>query len=174
MTPQRTIVVVDYDPAWTEIFEEEAARLRGVFGDLLTGLHHIGSTSIPGMAAKPVVDMMPLVRSIDAVDELDAPMVALGYQPRGEFGIAGRRFFPKSIDGIRAFNVHVFAHDDPGAARHLAFRDYMRAHPDAAADYAALKREGARLHPHDIEGYMEHKDEFIKKFEAIALRWWQG
>jgi GrpB-like predicted nucleotidyltransferase (UPF0157 family) len=169
---QRTIIVAPYDPAWPEMFEREAAPLREVFGSRLVEIHHIGSTSIPGMHAKPIIDMMPLVHAIDAVDAVNDSMVALGHEARGEYGIPGRRYFPKGGDVDRSINVHVFAHDDPSAARHLAFRNYLRAHPKVACEYAELKLEGARLHPNDIHGYMDHKDGFIKRVALVALAWW--
>ena len=88
----RHIIVVPHDPAWAGAFEDEAALLRPVFGDNLVAMHHIGSTAIPGIHAKPVIDMLPVVKDIAAVDSLNPQMEALGYEPMGEYGIPGRRF----------------------------------------------------------------------------------
>lgn len=168
----RNIVVVPSNPAWVAMFEAEAARLRGVFGDLLVDIHHIGSTAIPGIYAKPVIDMMPLVRDIAAVDALNPAMIALGFEPRGEYGLPGRRYFVKGGDEARTHNVHTFAADNEEAMRHVIFRDYMRAHPDQAAAYSLIKQEGARLHPDNVEHYNDHKDAFVKQAERQALAWW--
>lgn len=165
--------VVPYDPQWRERFVQEAAALRDIFGDLLVALHHIGSTSVPGLPAKPIIDMLPVVWDITRVDARNAAMMALGYEPMGEFGILGRRYFRKGGDH-RTHQLHVFQYDNREAIdRHLAFRDYLRAHQDDAERYGALKVELARRHPTDIIAYMEGKDPFIKAMEHTALLWYQ-
>jgi GrpB-like predicted nucleotidyltransferase (UPF0157 family) len=166
------VVVVPYDAEWPRRFAAEAERLRQVFGPELVAVHHIGSTAVPGLAAKPIIDIMPVVRRLEAADERAPAMRALGYEAMGEFGIAGRRYFRKGGDR-RTHHVHVFRVGDPNVARHLAFRDYLRAHPEVAAAYGALKRELAARHPEDIEAYMDGKDAFVRRTEAAALRWWR-
>ena len=94
----RKIVVVDYRPEWAEAFEREAARIANVLGENMVAIHHIGSTSVPGLCAKPIIDIMPVVRDIGAVDECNEGFIALGYTPMGEFGIPGRRYFHKGGD----------------------------------------------------------------------------
>ena len=94
----RKIVVVDYHPEWAEAFQREAARIAEVLGENMVAIHHIGSTSVPGLCAKPIIDIMPVVRDIGAVDGCNAGFVALGYTPMGEFGIPGRRYFHKGGD----------------------------------------------------------------------------
>jgi GrpB-like predicted nucleotidyltransferase (UPF0157 family) len=167
----RNVVVVAYDPQWPARFAQEAARLAPVFGDSLVTIHHIGSTSIPGMAAKPIIDMLPVVRQIEAVDALNPGMEALGYAPRGEFGIPGRRYFAKGQGAQRSHHVHVFAVDHPDIARHLIFRDYLIAHPAEAAAYASLKQALARQFPHDMEAYIAGKDGLIKEIDRRAAAW---
>ena len=148
--PTRDVIVVAYDPQWPVRFAEEAARLAPVFGDTLLAIHHIGSTSMPGMAAKPIIDIMPVVCQIELVDQCNPAMQALGYEPRGEYGIAGRRYFVKGQGNDRSHHVHVFAADHPDVARHLDFRDFLIAHPPEAEAYASLKQALARQFPHDI------------------------
>ena len=97
----RKIVVVDYHPEWAEAFEREAARIAEVLGENMVAIHHIGSTSVPGLCAKPIIDIMPVVRDIGAVDGCNAGFVALGYTPMGEFGIPGRRYFHKAATSAR-------------------------------------------------------------------------
>ena len=121
------ITVVPYDPAWSGLYEAEAQAIAGVLGQRLTAIHHIGSTAVPGLAAKPVIDIMPVVRAVTEADECRADFEALGYEYLGEFGIPGRRYLRKGGDE-RTHQMHIFASDDVHAiARHLAVRDYLRA-----------------------------------------------
>ena len=165
------VVVVPYRPEWPDRFEAEAERLRAVFGSTLLALHHIGSTSIPGLAAKPVIDMIPVLERIEAADERAGALVALGYEGLGENGIPGRRYFRKGGDH-RTHQLHCFAAGNPHIRRHLAFRDFLRAHPGICDGYAALKTALAAAHPKDIEGYMAGKDAFIQEVEQLALAWY--
>jgi GrpB-like predicted nucleotidyltransferase (UPF0157 family) len=116
--------------------------------------------------------MLAVVSDIAAVDRCAAGMGSLGYEAMGEFGIPGRRYFRRDdAAGVRTDQVHTFQQGSPDVSRHLAFRDYMRAHPAPADQYAALKRRLADAHPHDIHAYMDGKDAFIKEMEARALAW---
>jgi len=165
---------VAHDPSWSRKFEGEAARIGAALGGAATAIHHIGSTAIPGIFAKPIIDILVEAPSVEAVDEKTASMEALGYEAKGEFGIPGRRYFRKNDEaGIRQFHVHAFAADSEGVVRHLAFRDYLRSHPDAAQEYSQLKRELAERYPTDDEAYMDGKDPFIKVTQRAALAWWQ-
>ena len=164
--------VVAHDPAWRAAYEGEAARIRRALGDALVAVHHIGSTAIPGIEAKPVIDLCLEVRSLDDLDARVEAMEALGYEVLGEFGIPRRRFFLRDdVAGVRTHHVHAFAAGDAEVRRHLAFRDYVIAHRDVARAYGRLKRELARAHPDDIEAYIAGKDPFIKEHEARALEW---
>ncbi len=162
--------VVDYDPGWLKAAETEIALLRAVLGDRIVRAHHIGSTAVPGLAAKPVIDICLEVRGLERLDDCDDAMRAIGYEPRGEFGIPGRRYYPKG-DEVRTHHVHAYIDGDPHIEAHLAFRDYLRAHPDIAADYAQIKREGAKEYRHDPDGYCAFKDRFVTKTVADALAW---
>ncbi len=170
----RVIEVVPYDPAWPARFEAEAAAIRAALGDTLIGIEHIGSTSVPGLAAKPIIDMIPLVRDVSELDRKIGAMAAIGYTPRGEFGLPGRRYFRKGSAYARVVHAHAYQIDNPEAERHLAFRDFLRTHPEAVAAYAALKRELAQRHPDDIVAYMDGKDGLIKQLEAEALVWYRS
>jgi GrpB-like predicted nucleotidyltransferase (UPF0157 family) len=166
----RKIEVVPHDPSWSEAFAAERGLLRSALGDAALAIHHIGSTSVPGLAAKPILDILVEAPNLRALDARDAAMEALGYEPMGEFGIPGRRYYRKGGDD-RTHHVHAFATDDPGLARHLAFRDYLGAHPDVVAEYAALKQRVAATCEDDIERYMAGKDAFIQRVEAAAVEW---
>lgn len=166
------VVVTEYQAQWPRLYAEEAARLAAVFGDELVAIHHIGSTSVPGLQAKPVIDILPVVRNIAAVDRLNDALIALGYEPMGEYGIPGRRYFRKGPD-LRTHHVHVFGVGSHLAIdRHLAVRDYLRADLAAARAYGDLKERLAAQFPADIEAYMDGKDAFVKDLEGKALLWY--
>ena len=163
--------VVDYDPKWPEMFEAEATALREIIGDDLIALFHIGSTSVPGLKAKPVIDMLPVVRDVAALDALGGKFAAAGYESMGEFGIPGRRYFRKG-GANRTHQLHAYQYDSVHAiTRHVAYRDYMRAHAEARAAYGELKASLASRFPDDIGAYCDGKDEFVKEYERRALIW---
>ena len=166
------VTVVAHDPVWQRDFEEEADHITRALGEIVVFLHHIGSTAIPGILAKPIIDILLEVDDISRLDEKRSAMAQLGYEVMGEFGIPGRRYFRKdNAAGQRTHHVHAFQADSPEVERHLAFRDYMIAHPVEAQSYSSLKQRLAREHPEDIEAYMDGKDPFIKKHEAKAIAW---
>ncbi len=162
-TPQEPIVVVDYDQAWPAQYAAEAARIRDALGAGLIGLDHIGSTAVPGLAARPIVDMMPLVASFEAAESLVPPMEMLGYHYFGEYGIPRRHYFNRP-----GYHVHMLEPGSAQATGHIAFRDYLRAHPETAAAYASLKRRLAALHRDDRDGYTDAKAEFVQSIIATA------
>ena len=137
----------DYNSRWPEEFALEAERIRAILGDALIDVHHIGSTSVPGLAAKPVIDLIPVVKSIQQIDDLTPAMSAAGYKAWGDYGIPGRRLFTKDDRELRTHNLHCFAQDDLEIERHLAFCAYLRAHQKVCDEYAALKREVYARHP---------------------------
>ena len=169
MHKQREVIVVAHDPAWAGEFREESSRIAAIFGQELLSIHHIGSTAIPGMSAKPIVDIMLVVRDILKVEASNADMIQLGYTPMGEYGIAGRRFFFKG-DKVRTHQVHSYQPDNPEVNRHLDFRDYLIAHVDEARQYAQLKASLAEQHRYDIEAYTQGKAAFIQGVLAAAQR----
>ncbi len=170
-TPPFDVVVVPYDPRWPDRFSAEAGRIAPALGDNLLEIRHVGSTSVPGLAAKPIIDMMPIVRDIRLVDVATAQMIELGYEPMGQFGLPGRRFFRRSVDGVRTHHAHIYAQGDPDVARHVDFVAYLSAHPDEAARYGELKQRLAAQHPDDATAYMDGKDGLIKELEARAAQW---
>lgn len=166
--------VVPHDRAWRSRFESEAAHIAKVFGDNAVAIHHIGSTSIPGILAKPVIDILVEAASLETVDRQTSGMTKLGYEAMGAFGIEGRRFFRKDdANGVRTHHVHVFEAGAANAVRHLAFRDFLRAHPDRAKAYSDLKAELVARPGMTREAYMDGKDPFIEETEAEAVVWYQ-
>ena len=163
------VLMEPHNPDWTRQFQLEAARVTSALGSTAVDVHHIGSTAIPGIYAKPVLDLLLVVDSVTALDNKQSAIEALGYEARGEYGIPGRRFYRRdNADSDRTHQIHAFETGSPQIARHLAFRDYMIAHPDAAQAYSDLKRELAAKHPNDIEAYMDGKDAFIQEVDRRA------
>lgn len=168
----RKVEVVPHDPRWRDAFEREAKHIAAAMGENVVAVHHIGSTSIPNIYAKPIVDLLVEVSDIAEVDEQSSAMESFGYEVMGEYGIPGRRYFRKdNEEGIRTHHVHTFRAGSAEAERHLAFRDYMIAHPAEAQAYSELKRRLAEAHPWSIDDYMDGKDGFIKEIDRRAARW---
>jgi GrpB-like predicted nucleotidyltransferase (UPF0157 family) len=166
------VAIADYDPAWPERAEQLSAPLAVALGDALVVIHHIGSTAVPGLAAKPVIDLLPVVRDLAALDARRTALEGCGYVWRGENGIPGRRYCTLSgPDGARLAHVHCFEAGSPDVDRHLAVRDYLRAHPDAAVAYSTEKRRVQRLYPDDSLAYSEGKSAFVRDLEQDALGW---
>lgn len=156
--------------SWSQDFAMEAAKIQDALSSILNVLHHIGSTAIPGIYAKPIIDILAEVKSLEAVDERVVQMQALGYESMGEFGIPECRFFRKNDNhGTRKYHIHVFVHQSPHLDRHLAFRDYLMAHPDTAQAYSELKRGLIQTCAGNLEAYIDGKNAFIKNVECEAL-----
>jgi putative glutamine amidotransferase len=163
--------VVDPDPGWPAVFEAEAERLRAALPpDLVVSIDHVGSTSVPGLAAKPVIDMELAVTSMVPVDAYRAPLLALGYAHDIDPWNDDHEFFSrKSADRYEGVNLHVCEAGSRWERRHLAFRDWLRSHPEDAAAYGRLKRELADAHPRDIVAYLDGKTEFIERLTDRAV-----
>ena len=166
----RKVVVLPYSDEWPLKFREAAKELQGVFESEVITIHHIGSTSVIGLPAKPIIDIMPVVKDIARVDSFNDAMRELGYEAKGENGIAGRRYFQKGGND-RTHHVHVYEEKSPEIGRHLAFRDYLRAHPDMAKKYGELKEELAKRFPRDIAAYISGKEHLALEIEREALEW---
>lgn len=160
----KTIVVVPYNPNWPKIFEAEALKIKEVLGSNCLAIHHVGSTSVPGLSAKPVIDMVCVVQN---PEEAVQPLTSLGFQYKGEYNIPMRFYFNRSID-VNA-NLHVYEENNPEIDLNLIFRDYLRNHPEARDEYAKLKetllKEKSSYEKNDssFTGYNLGKDKFIKK-----------
>jgi GrpB-like predicted nucleotidyltransferase (UPF0157 family) len=169
----RKVEVVPYRDEWPEQFEAEAESLRQIFGKHVVAIFHFGSTAIPGVSAKPIIDILMTVDDIKTADEFSAKLAALGYVAVGEYGITGRRFFFKGSNDSRSHHLHIYGHDNPHVLRHIAFRDFLRTHPVTARRYAQLKEQLAHEFPEDMDGYISGKNDFVKEQERKALRWWE-
>jgi GrpB-like predicted nucleotidyltransferase (UPF0157 family) len=164
------IVIADYDPGWPDLYQIEANRLRTALGDLLVAIEHVGSTSVPGLAAKPRIDIMPGLASEDDLDRTIEPITSLGfaYIAKYEDEMPYRRLFSRDHGSDQiAVNIHTVVVGSEFWERHLLFRDYLRAHPEVAEDYAQLKRELAPQFE-QTNDYAEAKTVFIRSVEVKA------
>ena len=163
-----SIIVVDYDPQWPELFEALRAGIATALGDLAAAIEHVGSTAVPGLAAKPVIDIDVLLSPSDGFADAIARLVPLGYAHRGNLGIAGREAFSQP-PAQPAHHLYVCAPDCSEYRRHIAFRDYLRAHPESARAYGDLKRSLASRFGEDRERYGAGKDEFVNEILRCAI-----
>lgn len=167
------IVIADYDPHWPRHFEAERDLIVRACGpEAFVAIEHIGSTAVPGLAAKPIIDIMAGVRALNLVTGLIGSLGSIGYQyvPEYEVDMPERRYFRKDVGGRRAFHLHVVEHGGEFWERHLLFRDFLRTHPDAARAYERLKRALAAEYSarSDRAGYTEAKTDFIRAIEEQA------
>ena len=166
----RVLEVVEYSASWPDLFLTEKILICETLKDLNITVHHIGSTSVPGLAAKPIIDILLETDRITDLDAYNDIMLSIGFKAKGEFGLPGRRYFQK---GERSHQLHAYGRGDPGLERHLAFRDYLRAFPDVCSEYAVLKNALALSCSNNINIYCDGKDAFVKFHEQEALAWAQ-
>lgn len=163
------ITVIDYNPLWVKKYEEEFFLIKDILADNCIAIYHIGSTSVPGLAAKPIIDIMVAVRSLEKIDSVAEAFSKIGYEYPGEFGITGRRYLRKGGDE-RTHQIHIFQMNDwNNIGRHLAFRNYLCTHEKERTEYAKLKIELAQKFPYDIDGYCDGKENFVREIEKLAL-----
>jgi GrpB-like predicted nucleotidyltransferase (UPF0157 family) len=169
----RPVEIVDYDERWPEIFKQLREALKGAFGEEALDVQHIGSTSVPGLAAKPVIDVAVSLRTYPLPPYIVSAMEALGYESRGEFGIKGRHYFVKYENGTDEPGVHVHSYSpgNPEWDAHIVFRDYLRAHPEAAHDYERLKRDLAARYRLQREVYTNSKSNFVVETLEKGRAW---
>ena len=161
-----TIEVVDYDEAWPSRAAVACAELRGSLLQLFTAIEHIGSTAVPGLAAKPVIDLMASTADVDQVTEHDTTLRLLGYKCH-ETGMSGRLFYLRDENGKRAYHLHVVSIDSWPGRNELLLRDYLRTHPADAQRYGKLKRSLATRHETPVD-YTQAKTALIQELTDRA------
>ena len=161
----RPILVVDYDPQWPVLFEQEKARIIAMLGHILLMVEHLGSTAVPGLAAKPVIDIGLGVRSLAEAPSLMPSIEGMGYiyEPVLEQLLPERRFFWKGTPTVHTYHLHLAKVDNPVLLRPLRFRDYLRRHPDRAEKYGELKKELAKRCGQDMDAYVNGKTALIEQ-----------
>lgn len=169
---RRRVEVVPYNPEWETLFENEKQLLKSIFLPAEVEIYHIGSTSVPGLSAKPIIDIMLAAHSLEQVEKATPAIESAGYVAKGENGIARRRYFQKHDEnGVRKVHLHSYEKGSHQLYRHLVFRDYLRAHPGEASKYAEVKEKAAQKYEYDIESYIAEKSPIVKELEHKAMQW---
>lgn len=152
------------------MYEEESQRILNATGDLLVTIEHIGSTAVPGLAAKPIIDLMAAVRRLTDAEECIEPLQTVGYEYVAEYNeiMPERRYFRKGPPERRTHHLHIVEFTGDFWTRHLLFRDYLRAHPKEAQEYCRLKKDLSAKYRTDREGYTEAKASFIESVISKA------
>ena len=168
----RPVVIVDYDPRWPEMFEAEKARILQAVGEHVVAVEHVGSTAVPGLAAKPTIDIIAGVRRLEEARSCIGPLAAIGYEyvPEYELEMPERRYFRKGPPESRTVHLHMVEIGGDFWWRHLTFRDYLRENREEARQYEALKRGLAAKHGSDREAYTDGKTAYIRSVEERSRK----
>ncbi|KAB8127488.1 GrpB family protein [Gracilibacillus oryzae] len=167
----KTVVrLAAYNPAWEEQFRYEKQRILSVLGDKAIRIEHIGSTSIYGLSAKPIIDILAGVEDLEIVDHIITPLEKVNYEYIPKPEIMDRKFFRKGPWGQGTVHLHICQHNGKEWVEKLLFRDYLRSHPQAAKAYEDLKMELANLHTYDRQTYTKKKEPFIREIIQSARK----
>ena len=163
LKPKKKVVVVPYDETWKQNFIDIRNELADALGELAESIEHVGSTSVEGLSAKPIIDIDVVIKDRTMLDKVIEALEKIGYRHEGDQGIPGREAFKyEDKDHLMKHHLYVCAEDANELKRHMAFRDYLRSHPEAVKEYSRVKTEGAKLYPEDIDSYIEYKAPFIE------------
>ncbi len=160
----RIVELAEYNAEWPALFTKAATEIKSILQENCLEIHHIGSTAIPGIYAKPIIDILPIVKDLRLVDSLNHKFELLGYVCMGEYGIPGRRFYWKS-KLKRTHHIHLFEQGSPEILRHISFKKFMLAHDDYAQAYSLIKQQLAEVFLHDIENYVNGKASFVQMID---------
>ena len=155
------VLLAEYDPDWPGEFISESRRVQEVLGEKVVDVHHVGSTAVNNLIAKPIIDLLVEVADLEPIDAMTDSFIGAGYEVRGESGIPGRRFLTRNEEGQRTHDIHIFQTGHDEIAKMLLFRDRLRENPDIATSYANLKRELAAKFHDDVSRYTQEKTDFI-------------
>jgi GrpB-like predicted nucleotidyltransferase (UPF0157 family) len=164
--PKGTVALFPYNIVWKCMYEEEKELLQAILGDNIIDIQHVGSTSIPGMIAKPIIDVAIAIEKFENAFVNIKPIENLGYEYKGEFGIPRRHYFVKGDP--RTHHIHMVEIESPDWINQILFRDYLIKHPKSSKAYADLKMELAKRFPVDREAYTDGKAPFIKQVLLLA------
>ncbi|KMK75549.1 GrpB family protein [Alkalihalobacillus pseudalcaliphilus] len=167
----RKTTIEAWTSEWSQRYEKEETLLKGILKEDLMAIHHIGSTSIPTIGyAKPVIDILVVVKEIDRVDTYDDELMRIGYIPKGENGIKGRRYFPKG--GIhRTHHLHIYQLGSVQIEHQLVFKKYLLHHHEEAKAYGELKLQLKQQFPHEHQKYQDGKQSFVHELNERAKAW---
>lgn len=171
MVPDPSYITVPYDPEWPRLYEVERERLLNVLGDQVTRMEHVGSTSVPGLAAKPIIDIEFQVTQLEPMDPYRGPLEALGYHFRFDPEMPDLHYFGYPVERPRRYHLHISQEGSSHFWRVVAVRDYLRTHPEEAAAYEAIKRRLTTDRPGDYEFYIAGKNDFVLALQDRAMAW---
>lgn len=159
----RTIEVVPYNPEWKNEFEKLRGMINDYIGDLILSIEHVGSTSVEGLSAKPIIDIDVVISSYDQLPKIIERLSQFGYVHEGNLGVEGREAFKRTFDdGLIKYHLYVCPVDGRGYLEHIAFRDYLRSNETTRKEYELLKLELAERYRNDIDNYCLNKTEFVR------------
>lgn len=161
----RKYTIEQYNSEWKKQFETEAEVLRSFFSDEVISIEHIGSTSVPGLAGKPIIDILATVEKIETADQLSEKIEGIGYKGLGDYTNQGSRLFIKERDGERLVNLHVFEARHPHVEEMIHLRNYFRSHPERVKEYSKLKFDLVEKYPNDYGLYRKYKDQWMNKLK---------
>ena len=165
---KKHVVVEPYNIIWKQDFQNIKAEIEDALGDLALSIEHVGSTSVEGLSAKPIIDIDVVIEDRLILDDVILALKKIGYTHEGDQGIEGREAFKyQGKEHLRKHHLYVCAKDASELRRHIGFRDYLRNHPEAVAEYSRVKTEGAIKYPYDIDGYIAYKSDFIEQIYEI-------
>lgn len=167
-----SVIVVPYDEAWKTAFEKIKKELESAIGDLMIGIEHVGSTSVEGLSSKPCIDIDVIIRDYSLFDQVVSRLASIGYIHEGDLGIKDREAFQYSDKPhLLKHHLYVCPQQSEELHRHIAFRDFLRTHPEAVQKYGSIKEKAAQLFPDDIDKYMEYKSPCISElYEMCGLK----
>ena len=167
----KRVIVESYNSAWKKDFEDIRSELMAVLEGKVISIEHVGSTSVEGLSAKPIIDIDVVIEDEDAFPAVKAAMESIGYTHEGDLGIKGREAFKyEGKEHLRKHHLYVCTKDATELKKHITFRDHLRSHPEAVREYSKVKEEGAKLYPEDIDGYINYKAPFIEGiYKEIGL-----
>lgn len=165
----RHIIVEQYNPQWKDDFESIKGEIMVAAGDLTIAVEHVGSTSVEGVSAKPIIDIDVVIADESILQAIIARLASIGYIHEGDLGIKGREAFKyKNKSHLKEHHLYVCTQNSKELYRHITFRDYLRSHPEAVMEYSRAKEEAAKLYPNNIEKYMQYKSSCIKTLYRLC------
>ena len=166
------VIVLPYDEGWKQDFLKIKQELQDALGQLAIDIEHVGSTSVEGLSAKPIIDIDVVIEDNTVLKDAVAALERAGYEHEGNLGIPGREAFRyEGKEHLRTHHLYVCPKDSPELKRHIAFRDHLRSHPEAVKEYSRIKEEGAKLYPYDIDSYIEYKSPLINRiYKELGIR----
>lgn len=165
----KKVIVLPYDASWKTAFNDIRRELEAALGDLAVGIEHVGSTSVEGLSAKPIIDIDVVIRDYSVFDAVVRKLASVGYIHEGDLGIKDREAFKYTHKPhLQKHHLYVCPQDSAELRRHITFRDFLRSNPDAMQEYSAVKETAARLYPEDIDGYIAYKSPCIERLYRMC------